>query len=50
MSNFRKVKRIEDVVHVFKRIRDAMPAKLILAGDGPERYKIEQLLQRIESV
>jgi N-acetyl-alpha-D-glucosaminyl L-malate synthase BshA len=43
MSNFRKVKRVEDVVEIFKRIRDKIPAKLLLAGDGPERYKIEQL-------
>jgi len=43
MSNFRKVKRVEDVVHIFKLIRDKIPAKLLLAGDGPERYKIEQL-------
>ncbi|OIQ30242.1 MAG: N-acetyl-alpha-D-glucosaminyl L-malate synthase BshA [Crocinitomix sp. MedPE-SWsnd] len=43
MSNFRKVKRVEDVVQIFKRIREKMPSKLLLAGDGPERYKIEQL-------
>lgn len=48
MSNFRKVKRIEDVVRVFKKIRDVMPAKLILAGDGPERYKIEQLCEELK--
>jgi L-malate glycosyltransferase len=43
MSNFRKVKRVEDVVQIFKRIREKIPSKLLLAGDGPERYKIEQL-------
>lgn len=43
VSNFRKVKRIEDVVRVFEKIRKKMPAKLVLAGDGPERHKIEQL-------
>ena len=48
VSNFRKVKRIEDVVKVFQKIRAVMPAKLILAGDGPERYKIEQLCQELE--
>lgn len=42
-SNFRKVKRIEDVVQVFKGIRQAMPAKLLLVGDGPERERIESL-------
>lgn len=43
MSNFRAVKRIEDVIRVFKKVREKIPAKLVLAGDGPERYKIEQL-------
>ncbi|HKL03265.1 MAG TPA: N-acetyl-alpha-D-glucosaminyl L-malate synthase BshA [Cryomorphaceae bacterium] len=43
ISNFRPVKRVEDVVRVFKHIVDAMPAKLLLIGDGPDRYKVEQL-------
>jgi N-acetyl-alpha-D-glucosaminyl L-malate synthase BshA len=47
VSNFRKVKRIEDVVRVFEKIRQKTPAKLILAGDGPERFKIEQLCQEL---
>lgn len=42
-SNFRKVKRVQDVVEVFCRIRDKMPAKLLLVGDGPERTAIENL-------
>lgn len=42
-SNFRKVKRVEDVVHVFNKIRDTVPSKLLLVGDGPERTKIENL-------
>jgi len=37
ISNFRPVKRVTDVVRVFKRIADAMPAKLVMVGDGPER-------------
>ncbi|TFE03066.1 N-acetyl-alpha-D-glucosaminyl L-malate synthase BshA [Jeotgalibacillus salarius] len=36
VSNFRKVKRVLDVISVFAHIRERMPAKLILAGDGPE--------------
>ncbi len=48
MSNFRKVKRVEDVVKVFKKIRDKIPAKLLLAGDGPERFKIEQLCEELQ--
>jgi N-acetyl-alpha-D-glucosaminyl L-malate synthase BshA len=47
VSNFRKVKRIEDVVRIFQKIREKIPAKLILAGDGPERYKIEQLCKEL---
>ncbi len=43
ISNFRPVKRVGDVVRVFKHILDAMPAKLLLIGDGPDRYKVEQL-------
>jgi N-acetyl-alpha-D-glucosaminyl L-malate synthase BshA len=42
-SNFRKVKRVQDVVHVFKKVREELPAKLLLIGDGPERHHIEQL-------
>ena len=42
-SNFRKVKRVQDVVEVFERVREKIPAKLIMIGDGPERHKIEEL-------
>lgn len=42
-SNFRKVKRVEDVVKVFGKVRESINAKLILVGDGPERQNIEQL-------
>lgn len=41
VSNFRKVKRIPDVIEIFARIRKAMPAKLIMAGEGPERADAE---------
>ncbi len=37
VSNFRPVKRVTDVVRVFKRILERMPARLIMIGDGPER-------------
>ena len=40
-SNFRKVKRIEDVLKCFVGIREHIPAKLLLVGDGPERKNIE---------
>ncbi|MCI0750554.1 MAG: N-acetyl-alpha-D-glucosaminyl L-malate synthase BshA [Flammeovirgaceae bacterium] len=40
-SNFRKVKRVNDVIHVFANIHKEMPAKLLMIGDGPERNKAE---------
>lgn len=48
ISNFRKVKRIEDVLAVFKGIRKKFPAKLLLVGDGPERSHIEKLCRDSE--
>lgn len=42
-SNFRKVKRTKDVVLVFKKIIEKIPAKLLMVGDGPERVHCEQL-------
>lgn len=47
-SNFRKVKRVEDVVRVFAKIRPHINAKLLLVGDGPERQNIEQLCRDLE--
>lgn len=41
-SNFRKVKRIGDVVSIFHNIRKEIPAKLLMIGDGPERDSAEQ--------
>ncbi|MBC7887687.1 MAG: N-acetyl-alpha-D-glucosaminyl L-malate synthase BshA [Ferruginibacter sp.] len=40
-SNFRKVKRVEDVVKTFLLLNEKMPSKLLLLGDGPERTPIE---------
>ena len=42
-SNFRPVKRIQDVVSVFQNLRSKIPVRLLLVGDGPERAKIESL-------
>lgn len=39
VSNFREVKRVEDVVEVFYRIRKSVPSRLVLIGDGPQRPK-----------
>jgi N-acetyl-alpha-D-glucosaminyl L-malate synthase BshA len=47
VSNFRKVKRVEDVIHVFKRVYDVIPSKLLLIGDGPERHNLEELCRKI---
>ena len=41
VSNFREVKRVKDVVRVFARIRRAMPATLVMVGDGPDRVDAE---------
>ena len=46
-SNFRRVKRIEDVIQIFAKVREKMPAKLLLVGDGPDRYKAENLCRKL---
>ncbi len=43
ISNFRKVKRIEDVIIAFEGISNEMDVKLLLVGDGPERARLEQI-------
>jgi L-malate glycosyltransferase len=43
VSNFRPVKRVTDVVEVFARVRQAIPARLLMVGDGPERSNAEWL-------
>ncbi|MFC5269375.1 N-acetyl-alpha-D-glucosaminyl L-malate synthase BshA [Adhaeribacter terreus] len=42
-SNFRQVKRVEDVIKIFAEVRKTVPSKLLLVGDGPERPGIEKL-------
>lgn len=46
-SNFRKVKRVDDVIRVFNEVRKVIPAKLLLVGDGPERDKMERLCRQL---
>jgi N-acetyl-alpha-D-glucosaminyl L-malate synthase BshA len=41
VSNFREVKRVKDVIRVFARVRRAMPATLLMVGDGPDRSDAE---------
>jgi N-acetyl-alpha-D-glucosaminyl L-malate synthase BshA len=49
ISNFRKVKRVEDVLHVFEKVRKQIPTKLILIGDGPERSNVEKLCRELDT-
>jgi N-acetyl-alpha-D-glucosaminyl L-malate synthase BshA len=48
ISNFREVKRVKDVIRVFSRIRRAMPATLLMIGDGPERDDAEREARDLE--
>jgi N-acetyl-alpha-D-glucosaminyl L-malate synthase BshA len=45
ISNFRKVKRIPDIIKIFYKIQEKIPAKLMMVGDGPEKAKAEQLCE-----
>ena len=47
-SNFRPVKRIGDVVRIFARVRERVPSKLLLVGEGPERLFIQQLVRELK--
>jgi N-acetyl-alpha-D-glucosaminyl L-malate synthase BshA len=46
-SNFRKVKRIADVIYTFNKIKKSIPSKLLLVGDGPERHMAEDLCREL---
>jgi L-malate glycosyltransferase len=46
-SNFRKVKRIEDVVLIFNEVNKQIPSKLLFVGDGPERGHAEELSRKL---
>lgn len=47
MSNFRKIKRVDNVIRVFDRIRREIPAKLVLIGDGPETKNCVDLVTEL---
>lgn len=47
-SNFRKVKRTQDVIYIFEQIRKVVPSKLLMVGDGPERVYCEQLCRDLK--
>jgi N-acetyl-alpha-D-glucosaminyl L-malate synthase BshA len=42
VSNFRPVKRVQDVIRVFARVRDHLPCALVMVGDGPDRMAAEE--------
>ncbi|HEX5761311.1 MAG TPA: N-acetyl-alpha-D-glucosaminyl L-malate synthase BshA [Thermoanaerobaculia bacterium] len=46
VSNFRPVKRVQDVVEIFRRVRREVPARLLMVGDGPDRAKVEQMCRQ----
>jgi N-acetyl-alpha-D-glucosaminyl L-malate synthase BshA len=47
VSNFRTVKRVQDVVRIFDSVRKKVPSRLLLIGDGPERSNCEQLVREL---
>jgi N-acetyl-alpha-D-glucosaminyl L-malate synthase BshA len=47
VSNFRKVKRVGDVLRMFDLVMKSIPSKLILVGDGPERSNMENLCRQL---
>ena len=47
ISNFRKVKRIPDIIAIFNLIQKEIPAKLMMVGEGPEKEKAEQLCREL---
>lgn len=46
VSNFRPVKRVEDVLRAFLQVRAELPARLVLIGDGPERQRLEVICRQ----
>jgi N-acetyl-alpha-D-glucosaminyl L-malate synthase BshA len=48
VSNFRKVKRTEDVLRIFDIVRKQKPVRLLMVGDGPERSRLEILCRELD--
>ena len=48
VSNFRKVKRVQDVIETFRIVRKQLPTKLLLIGDGPQRAEMEAMCRKCE--
>ncbi|MEJ6777222.1 MAG: N-acetyl-alpha-D-glucosaminyl L-malate synthase BshA [Crocinitomicaceae bacterium] len=47
ISNFRKVKRVKDVLRVFAKVNNLKRSRILLVGDGPERYSLEELCREL---
>ena len=47
VSNFRKVKHVDDVLRIFQKVYARIPSKLMLIGDGPERHNLEDLCRKM---
>jgi len=47
ISNFRKVKRVEDVIRIFEGIQQQLSAKLLMVGDGPELHQVKNLAKEL---
>lgn len=48
VSNFRKVKRVSDVIHTYFLIRKQVDSKLLLVGDGPEMSRIQEQVRELK--
>jgi N-acetyl-alpha-D-glucosaminyl L-malate synthase BshA len=48
ISNFRPVKRVEDVIKIFHEVQKEIPSKLLLVGEGPERINAENLVNKLK--
>jgi N-acetyl-alpha-D-glucosaminyl L-malate synthase BshA len=47
-SNFRSVKRVTDIIRIFALVRDTVPSKLVMVGDGPDRAEAERLCRELD--
>lgn len=47
ISNFRKLKRVEDVIKIFQIVSKQVPSKLLLIGDGPDRQRVEEYCREV---